>query len=576
MKAYNAEYLRWLASPSLTDEERAELRTIENDEDAKNMRFSAPMDFGTAGLRSTMCLGTANMNRFTVAQTTRGIAALVKSASGEERGVAICYDSRNNSKLFAEISASVLAGAGIKVYIFDSLRPTPELSFAVRALKTVAGINVTASHNPKEYNGYKAYWEDGAQIGPEQAAIVSEERAKFDVLDVSGIADFGEAVKAGMIELLDERFDELYLNAVISAMTSPETVREVADSLKVVYTPLHGAGCALVPKAFARVGLKHLYTVSEQMVTDGNFPTVPKPNPEYANVFSLGIKIADSVGSDLVIATDPDADRVGVMARKADGGFATISGNQMGALLLDYVIRRKKELGTLPDNAYCVKSIVSTEMVNKIAADNGIVIHGVLTGFKYIGETIKKYELRGEKDGFLLGFEESYGYLLGSYARDKDAVGAALAILEMTAYYKKQGKTLLEALSALYEKYGFFGERTIDIYMEGLDGIERRRRVMSALRDTPPTELAGVPVSVIGDYLRGSFVALKTGAEEPTGQPASDVLSYTLATGDKMIVRPSGTEPKIKIYILASADNDAALQAKVENYSAAARKIADV
>ncbi len=576
MKKYEMEYQRWLASDALTDAERAELREIENDEGLKEFRFSSDMDFGTAGLRSTMYLGTANMNRFTVAQTTRGIAALIKLAGGEERGVAICCDSRNNSALFSKISACVLAGAGIKVYIFDDLRPTPELSFAVRELGAIAGINITASHNPKEYNGYKAYWEDGAQIGPEQAKTVSDERAKFDVLDTSGIADYDEAVKSGIIVELGKDFDEKYMAAVINTLTSREALEAVKDELKVVYTPLHGAGYRLVPEVFRRVGLKHLYTVDEQMTPNGDFPTVAKPNPEYADVFKIGIGIANEVGSDLIIATDPDSDRCGVMARNSKGEFATISGNQMGALLLDYVINMKKKEGTLTENAYCVKSIVSTEMANKIAEANGVVIHEVLTGFKYIGETIKNYELRGEPDGFLLGFEESYGYLLGSYARDKDAVGAAMSILEMTAYYKTLGLTLIDALEALYKKYGFFAEKTIDIYMEGLDGIERRRLIMQALRTSAPTSFGGNSVRAVSDYKSGEVKDLVSGEITSTAQPSSDVLIYKLECGDKIIVRPSGTEPKIKIYILASGADRAELGEKIEVYAKEAKKIADI
>ncbi len=562
--AYSKEYKRWLDSDALSASEKAELKAIENNEEEMALRFSGLMSFGTAGLRSTMGMGTMNMNRFTVAQTTRGIAALIKRAGGEERGVAIAYDSRNNSRSYAKISASVLAGEGIKVYIFDDLRPTPELSFAVRALGAIAGINITASHNPKEYNGYKAYWEDGAQIGPEQAKIVSDEREKFDVLDLSGLLDFDTAVAEGKIELLGADFDEKYLDSVEATLTSKTAVSDVADELRVVYTPLHGAGHKLVPEIFKRVGLKYLYTVPEQMITDGNFPTVEKPNPEYANVFKLGIDIANKVGSDIVIATDPDSDRVGVVTRTENGDFTTISGNQMGALLLDYVINRKREIGALKENAYCVKTIVSTEMANKIAKENGIKLHEVLTGFKFIGEVIKKHEEKGDKDGFLLGFEESYGYLLGSYARDKDAVGAAMSILEMTAYYKKQGMTLSDALSALYEKYGYFGEKTIDIYMEGYDGIERRKRLMESLRADAPKEFAGYKVKKIGDYKCGELVDIESGKKEKLDQPSSDVLLYSLDSGDKVIVRPSGTEPKVKIYILASDKDKDSLRSKVE------------
>ncbi len=576
MKNYQAEFEKWLNSPTLTDGERAELASIANDEETKELRFGAPMDFGTAGLRSTMYMGIGCMNVYTVAQTTRGIAALVKAEGGEARGVAIAYDSRNNSRAFAEISARVLAGAGIKVYIFDDLRPTPELSYAVRETGALAGINITASHNPKEYNGYKAYWEDGAQLAPEHASVVSAERAKFDALDMTGLADFDEAVSSGIITVLGEEFDEKYLNAVLATAINPDAVRDVADSLKVVYTPLHGAGRKLVPEVFKRIGLKNLYLVESQMAADGNFPTVKKPNPEYPDVFEEGIAIANEVGSDLVIATDPDSDRVGVMTRTSDGSFATITGNQMGALLLDYAITQRRALGKLSPDAYCVKSIVSTDMAYKIAKTNGIKLHDVLTGFKFIGEVIKNYEKVGKSEGFVLGFEESYGYLLGTYARDKDAVEAAMMILEMTAFYKKANMTLSDALAKLYDKYGFYGEKVIDIYMEGLDGIEKRKRIMQSLRDNAPTVIGGVNVASVGDYKRGTVLMLASGKEEPTGQPSSDVLYYTLENEDKIIVRPSGTEPKIKIYILAhDADKDA-LGAKCENYAKDARKMTEV
>ncbi len=576
MKNYQAEYEKWLASATLTDDERAELKAIANDEEIKELRFGAPMDFGTAGLRSTMYMGIGCMNIYTVAQTTRGIAALVKAEGGESRGVAIAYDSRNNSRAFAEISARVLAGAGIKVYIFDDLRPTPELSFAVRECGALAGINITASHNPKEYNGYKAYWEDGAQLAPEQANVVSRERAKFDCLDMSGLADFDEAVKSGIITVLGEAFDEVYLKAVMATAINPDAVKEVADDLKVVYTPLHGAGRKLVPEAFKRIGLKHLYTVDSQMEADGNFPTVKKPNPEYPDVFIEGIAIADRVGSDLVIATDPDSDRVGVMTRTADGSFVTISGNQMGALLLDYAITQRRNVGKLSPEAYCVKSIVSTDMAYKIAKDNGVKLHDVLTGFKFIGEVIKNYEKVGKSEGFILGFEESYGYLLGTYARDKDAVEGAMMILEMTAYYKKMNMTLSDALEKLYDRYGYYAERVVDIYMEGLDGIEKRKRIMQGLRDSAPVAIGGIKVAKVGDYKAGTVTNVCDGSVEPTGQPSSDVLYYTLENEDKIIVRPSGTEPKIKIYILAHGDDREALNKKCDVYYEDSKRMTEV
>ncbi len=575
MSSYNQEFMRWLDSPVLTDKEREELISIKNDEEAKELRFGAPMSFGTAGLRSTMYMGIGCMNRFTVAQTTRGIAALVHRENGKDRGVAIAHDSRNNSREFAIVSARILAGAGIKVFIFDDLRPTPELSFAVREFGALAGINITASHNPKEYNGYKAYWEDGAQLAPEQAGVVAAEMVKYDCLDVGGMADFDEAVASGLITVLGKEFDEKYLSAVLATAINPGAVAEVADELKVVYTALHGAGKNLVPEVFRRIGLKHLYTVPSQMIADGNFPTVKKPNPEYPEVFAEGIEIANSVGSDLVIATDPDADRVGVMTRTQDGSFITITGNQMGALLLDYAIAERRKLGRL-DGAFCVKSIVSTDMAYKIAEDNGVKLHDVLTGFKFIGEVVKNYEKEGREGGFILGFEESYGYLLGSYARDKDAVEASMMILEMTAYYKKLGMTLSDALNALYKKYGYYKEGVIDIYMEGLDGIARRQRIMQKLRDNAPSKIGGVAVRCAGDYKSGTVTELATGKASPTGQPSSDVLYYTLENEDKVIVRPSGTEPKIKIYILAHDAEYEKLEKKIKLYSEDARRMTEV
>ena len=572
---YQNEYERWLTSTALTEKEKDELRSISHDSKTKELRFSFPMNFGTAGLRSTMNMGIGCMNRFTVAETTRALASLIKSAGGSDRGVVIAYDSRNNSELFAKVSASVLAFEGIRVYIFDSLRPTPELSFAVRELSCIAGINITASHNPKEYNGYKAYWEDGAQIGPEQAKIISEKRAEFDTLDFSGADIFEDAVKDGRITVLGSDFDEKYISEVLKTANTPSLFKECGEDLKVVYTPLHGAGYRLVPLAFERLGIKKLYTVAEQMIPDGDFPTVIKPNPEYEDAFALGIKLADKVKSDLVIATDPDADRVGVVARDTDGRFVTISGNQMGALLLDYVIRAKREANTLKDNAYAVKSIVSTDMAYKIATENGVKLYDVLTGFKFIGEVIKNYEKEGADNQFLLGFEESYGYLLGTYARDKDSVGASLMILEMTAYYKKQNMTLCDALRALYERYGYYAESTVDIYMEGLDGIEKRRRVMLSQRDEIPTEIGGVRVKAVGDYLSGTVTDLQSNISVPTGQPVSDVLYYVLENDDKIIVRPSGTEPKIKIYVLAHGDSKDALDEKMKIYKESAVGLAE-
>ena len=576
MASYRTEYDRWLSSGLLDETQMAEMTEIRDKEDILKLRFGMKMDFGTAGLRSTMNMGPGCMNVFTVAQTTQAIAELIKSEGADARGVAIAYDSRNNSALFSATAAEVLAGNGIPVYLFDGIRPTPELSFAVRELGCIAGINITASHNPKEYNGYKAYWEDGAQISPEQAKVVSEAREKIDVLTGAKRMPLDAAVAAGIVHMLGEDFDEKYLAAVLATAIDPDGVAAIADTLKIVYTPLHGAGYRLVPEILHRLGLKHIYTVPEQMVLDGNFPTVKKPNPEYPDVFALGIAIADRVGSDLVVATDPDSDRIGVMARTKEGTFRTITGNQMGALLLDYVIRARRANGTLTKDDYAVKSIVSTDMAYRIAEVQGVKLYDVLTGFKFIGEVIKNYERAGKPGRFLLGFEESYGYLTGSYARDKDAVGAALMICEMTAFYSKQGLTLCDALEELYKTYGYYREGMTDIYMEGLDGIERRKRVMSTLRENPPKTIGGHKVARVGDFAARTYTDLATGEKTDSGLPASDVLVYILDDGDKVIVRPSGTEPKIKIYFLTHAENAAAAEPKLKAYMEDAQHFAEV
>ncbi len=565
MEKYLENYQRWLNSSKLTTEEKAELEAIKNDDNEIKSRFISNLSFGTAGLRGTMKLGTNAMNLYTVAQATQGFAALISKSGRNNDGVAIAYDCRNNSELFAKVAAEVLAASDIKVYIFDNLRPTPELSFALRYLKCVAGINITASHNPKEYNGYKAYWEDGAQLPPEHAEIVSREIENTDIFEDVRRTDFDSAVKQGKIKIIGEEIDKAYLCEVFKQTVNPDAVRNAADNLKIVYTPLHGAGYKLVPEILEMTGLKHLYRVEEQFKIDGNFPTVKKPNPEYEEVFTLGIKLADSVGSDLVIATDPDADRVGVMARCKDSTFKTITGNQMGALLLDYIITAYEETGTMPSEPYAIKTIVSTELVSKICEAHGIRLYNVLTGFKFIGEVIKKHEEEG-RGTFLFGFEESYGYLKGTYARDKDAVVASMLICEMTAYYKLKNMTLIDALDSLYEKYGYCSESNIEIYMEGLDGPAKIAGIIDSLRNSIPAVLGDAKVTVFGDYKAGEFTELETGRKYSTGLPKSNVLSFKLENGDVILVRPSGTEPKIKYYFLVSGSDNADTERKISGY----------
>ncbi len=566
--SYMNVYKRWLESGVLSDAERAELTAIAEDRDEIRSRFSAPMTFGTAGLRATMKTGLGCMNVYTVAHATQGLAALVLREGRAEDGVVIAYDSRINSRLFAETAACVLAANGIRTYLFDDIRPTPELSFAVRELHCVAGINITASHNPKEYNGYKAYWEDGAQLAPEYADVVAAEIARIDIFEGVKRLPYSELTKNDKITIIGEALDERYLAAVLAQRVNPDAIPAVADDLKIVYTPLHGAGTRLVPEALRRAGLKYLYSVPEQSEPDGGFPTVSKPNPEYAQAFTLGIAIAERENSDLVIATDPDADRVGVVSRTPDGSFVTITGNAMGALLLDYIITAYRETDTMPPEPYAVKSIVTTSLAAKICAESGVVMHDVLTGFKFIGEVIKQHEEEG-RGSFLFGFEESYGYLKGTYARDKDAVIASMLICEMTAYYKARSMTLYDALNELYRRYGFSAERNVEVVMPGVDGAERMAAMLDSLRANPPKDFAGREVVLIGDYRAQTITHLPEGRVEPTGLTASNVLYYGLAGGDVIVVRPSGTEPKVKFYYMMSGQNAEETDAKFAAYTSA-------
>ncbi|MBQ4112255.1 MAG: phospho-sugar mutase [Clostridia bacterium] len=567
MPNYLDNYNRWLNSDKLSDVEKAELLSIKDDDKEIQLRFTDYLSFGTAGLRGTMKVGMNAMNIHTVAYATQGLAQLIIEEGRTADGVAIAYDSRNNSELFAKTAARVLAAADIPAYLFDELRPTPELSFALRELKCVAGINITASHNPKQYNGYKAYWEDGAQLPPEHADVVSATMQKLDIFEDVKLADFDEALAAGKIVMLGRDMDEKYLACVQAQAVNPEAVKAVADELKIVYSPLHGTGYRLVPEILRRCGHKNVFTVDEQMVISGDFPTVAKPNPEYKEVFDIGMKIADEVGSDLVVATDPDADRVGVVTRTPDGSFTTITGNQMGALLMDYILTAYEETNTMPEIPFAVKTIVTTELAAKICEAHGVKMHNVLTGFKFIGEVIKDYEKKGYGT-FVLGFEESYGYLKGTYARDKDAVVAAMLICEMTAYYKAKGMTLSDALDALYEKYGYCYEANVEIYMEGLDGPARMAEKMNALRNPAPAEIAGRKVVKFGDYQAQTIEDRVSGTVESTNLPKSNVLSFTLDNGDVIVARPSGTEPKIKFYFMLIGKDKDETVAKMANYRA--------
>ena len=553
MMDHFAVYQSWLKSDKVSLPDKAFLESIKDNELEIKKRFSSYMTFGTAGLRSTMGPGTAMMNVYTVAHTTQAIALLILAEDGANDGVAIAFDSRNNSELFAKTAASVLAANGIKVYIFDSIRPTPELSFAILHHGCIAGINITASHNPKEYNGYKVYWRDGAQLPVEHAQTVTDKAARLDIFDDVLLSDFNSAVNNGIITIIGSETDEAYLVQVESQLVNKDAIRNVSDTFKVVYSPLHGAGYKLVPEILSRIGVKNLYPVSEQMIPDGDFPTVEKPNPEYPATFALAKELAIKNDCDLMIATDPDADRLAATVRNKTGEFVTFTGNQMGILLLDYIITAYKEKGNMPNAPFVVKSLVSSYLADKICEENGVTPYNVLTGFKYIGEMIK---LHDEKDGhFIFGFEESCGYLKGTYARDKDAIVAAMLVCEMAAHHSAHGKTLYDALQDIYKKYGYSFERTEELSMEGIDAMDRQTKFMVFLRQKRHSKIGNCYTREMGDLLEGTFYNFNEKATHSSPFPRSNVLLYKLDNGDTVIVRPSGTEPKVKFYYLITASN---------------------
>ena len=563
------EYEKWLSSPALSEAERAELEAIRNDPKEIESRFYGPLEFGTAGLRGTMYTGLHNMNIHVIRWATQGFADVIcaEGEEGKKRGVAICMDCRNHSLEFARAAAGVCAANGIHVRIFESLRPTPELSFAVREYHCQAGINVTASHNPKEYNGYKVYWQDGAQLPPHHADAIAKRLSEIDIFNDIKRMDYDEAVKAGLIEVLGAETDEKFLSNVMAQVNDKATVEKVADRFKMVYTPFHGTGHKLIPEALGRLGVKHLLCVPEQMVIDGDFPTVVSPNPENPEGFYLAVDLAKKEGADFILGSDPDADRVGIMVRTRDGEFKVITGNQTGVLLLDYLIGAKKRAGTLPEKAVALKTIVTTEMARKVAEVNGLQCFDTFTGFKFLAEKKDKLESTGEGN-VIFSYEESYGYMLGSYVRDKDAVTAALLLTEMAAWYAAQGMTLADALEALYKKYGYYAEHTYNLVMPGLDGLKDMANLMKGLRENPPAEISGVKAVQFKDYSDGSVVDCATGAKSAMELSGSNVLRFEMEDGTSVIVRPSGTEPKIKVYILTQGRDAADAQANVDKYGA--------
>ena len=572
---YRKEYEKWLASPALSEDERAELRALEGNDKEIKARFYGPLEFGTAGLRGTMYTGLHNMNRHVIRWATQGFANVIRAEGTEamQKGVAVCMDCRNHSAEFARETACVMAANGIHVRLFESLRPTPELSFAVREYGCQAGVNVTASHNPKEYNGYKVYWADGAQLPPQHAAAIADELTRIDIFTGVRSMDYEQALAEGRIELLGEDCDRRFMANVMGMVNDYETVKKVADDFGLVYTPFHGCGYKLVPEALTRLGIKHLYCEPKQMVIDGDFPTVVSPNPENPEGFYLAIDLAKEKNVDFILGTDPDSDRVGIMVRNKAGEFEPVTGNQTGVLLLDYLIGAMKRAGKLPEKPAALKTIVTTEMARAVAEANGLDCYDTFTGFKFMAEKMNELESAG-KNTVIFSYEESYGYMIGHYVRDKDAVTASLLLTEMAAWYHAQGMTLFDALQALYEKYGWYGEKTHNLVMPGLDGLEKMAALMQSLRAQPPVEIGGVKVAQYKDYSDGTVRDAATGAITPMPLSGSNVLRFELTDGSHIVVRPSGTEPKIKVYILTKGADAAERDANLEKYSAWVKTLA--
>ena len=574
---YIQVYTSWLLNPALTDAEREELRAIAGAEKEIESRFFGRLEFGTAGLRGIMGLGLYRMNRYVVRHATQAFAEVILDycrVHGEQGSIAICFDCRLGSRDFAVDAARVMAANGIRVKIFESPRPTPELSFAIREYHLTAGINITASHNPKEYNGYKVYWGDGAQLPPQHAAAIAARMEMLDVFSSIRIMDDDDAVTSGMISVMGEETDALFMKNVMAQVNDFEAVRKVADTFKMVYTPFHGTGYKLVPEALRRLGIKNLICVPEQMVLDGSFPTVTSPNPENPEGFYLAVKLAKESGADFILGTDPDGDRVGIMVRGSEGEFLTISGNQTGVLLLDYLIGARTRAGTMPANPVVLKTIVTTEMARKVCEMNSIRCIDTFTGFKFMAE--RKNELEGSGEGkVIFSYEESYGYMLGDFVRDKDAVTASLLLTEMAAWYAGRGMTLYDALQALYPKYGYYNEKTLNIMMPGLEGLADMKALMARLRSEPPADIAGVDVLVVKDYEDGTSFDRRTDKKTPMELSGSNVLRYETADGTVVIVRPSGTEPKVKVYVLANGESREACDEKIAKYEAWAEMLKD-
>ena len=545
---YREKFEGWLSNPYFDENTKDELRSIAEDDNEIKERFYKDLEFGTAGLRGIIGAGTNRMNIYTVRKATQGLANYIMKNGGQAKGVAIAYDSRRMSPEFADEAALCLAANGIKAYVFESLRPTPELSYAVRSLGCIAGINITASHNPPEYNGYKVYWEDGAQITPpHDKGIMAEVEA---VTDYNTVKTMGieEAKKAGLYEVIGQEVDDGYIAELKKQVIHQDSIDAVGKELKIVYSPLHGTGNIPARRILKELGFENVYVVKEQELPDGEFPTVSYPNPEAKEAFELGLALAKEVDADLVLATDPDADRLGVYVKDAKSGeYKVLTGNMSGCLLADYEIGQRKEVSGLPDDGYLIKTIVTSNLADAIAKGYNIGLIEVLTGFKYIGQQILGFETTG-KGTYLFGFEESYGCLIGTHARDKDAIVATMALCEAAAYYKTKGKTLWDAMVDMYDKYGYYKDDIQSITLKGIEGLQKIQEILETLRKNPPMEVGGYKVLKVRDYQADTIKDVATGDVTQTGLPTSNVLYYDLTDDAWLCVRPSGTEPKVKFY----------------------------
>ena len=575
--SYQEQYERWLHSPALSQPEKDELAALSHNAGEIEDRFFSLLQFGTAGLRGVMGVGLRRMNVHVIRHATQAFAnvILAEGKAFAAQGVAICYDCRVHSQEFAQAAAGVMAANGIPVRLFEAMRPTPELSFAVREYGCAAGLNVTASHNPPEYNGYKVYWSDGAQLPPQHAAAIAAQMEQLDVFDDIQSLAYETALEKGLITLMGKETDDKFLAHVLAQINDKASVAKVADTFTMVYTPFHGTGYQQIPYVLGELGIRHLHCVPEQMVIDGTFPTVKSPNPETPESFALALDLAKKVNADLILGSDPDADRVAIQVKDKTGQYVQISGNQTGVLLLDYLIGAKKRAGTLPADAVALKSLVTTDMARVVAEANGVKSYNTFTGFKFMAE--KKNQLEAAGQGHVIfSYEESIGYMIGDYVRDKDAVTASLLLTEMTAWYAAQGMTLLDALDALYAKYGYYGEKTLNLVMPGLEGMALMANLMAKLRQTPPAEIAGTTVLRQKDYQDGTERDTASGAVSPMALVGSNVLAYDLADETTIVVRPSGTEPKIKVYVLAKGKDSTDSQEKVAKYAAWAETLKEL